>query len=253
MTQTLKCAVCRLPVLALLLLVVACTTDTALPELSGRDVEAADATLAQAARRANAVPRLSPDAAARNFRAAVARTEPVAEAVCRSQTGSACDFRIVLDDNMSNPPNAFHTIDAAGRPIIAFNLPMIAEARNQDEIAFVLGHEAGHYIARHVEKMQQQQLAGALIFGTLARLDTSATSASIENAMRLGAGIGRLTYSQQFELEADVIGARIAKSAGYDPNKGALMFARTGGGAGGFLSTHPPSAQRLATVRRAAQ
>ena len=41
---------------------------------------------------------------------------------------------------------------------------------NDHEVAFVLAHEYGHLIGRHIEKSQQQALAGALIVGTLERV-----------------------------------------------------------------------------------
>ena len=74
------------------------------------------------------------------FVAVVRTVEPVAEQFCAAQTGQGtnCDFRIVVDDRPGQPPNAFQTLDRDGRPIIAFTLAMIAEVRNQDELAFVM-------------------------------------------------------------------------------------------------------------------
>ena len=239
-----------------LLLLAACETQYAVPEPSGADLTAANARLAAARSEADAMPRLSTDQAARNFRTVVARVEPVAERFCleetRNRKGANCDFRIVLDRNIKAPPNAFHTIQD-GQPIVAFTIAMIAEARNQDELAFVMGHEAGHYIANHLEKIRQQQVATALVLGTIAAAGSEGASSAIRSsniadAVEQGAVIGRLAYSKEFELEADVLGAIIARRAGYDPNKGALMFARSGAPKAGFLSTHPPSARRLAVV-----
>ena len=62
---------------------------------------------------------------ARNFVAVVSAVEPVAEAQCRARNSRAnCDFQIVVDDRPGQPPNAFQTLDNAGRPIIAFTLPL---------------------------------------------------------------------------------------------------------------------------------
>ena len=227
----------------------ACTTDYQLPALSNADLAAANARLNGAARATANQPFLSPDRAVRNFETIVRRVEPVAEAMCRAEAkpGADCDFLIVLDDDLSQPPNAFHTIARGGRPVVAFNVAMIAEARNQDELAFVMGHEAAHYIADHIAKTQAQRLAGQILIGTLAGSSAPGNQAAVETALQLGG----LAYSQTFELEADYLGAIIARRAGYDPNRGALLFARTGGNASGFLSTHPASAARLATVAKA--
>ena len=64
--------------------------------------------------------------AARNFVDVVARVEPVAEAQCRLRApGRNCDLNIVVDDRPGQPPNAFQTEDAFGRPVIAFTLSLI--------------------------------------------------------------------------------------------------------------------------------
>ncbi|RYI24909.1 MAG: peptidase M48, partial [Acetobacteraceae bacterium] len=95
----------------------------------------------------------SPAVAAENFVQVVNRVEPVAESYCRSFGVAAnCDFRIVLDDRPRQPPNAFQTVDRLGRPVLGFTVALIADARNQDEIAFVLGHEAAHHISGHIAK-----------------------------------------------------------------------------------------------------
>ncbi len=71
--------------------------------------------------------------------------------------------------------------------------------------------------------------------------------------MALGAAMGNQAFSQTYELESDVLGAHIAKAAGYDPVEGAKFFARpeaaqTQAGNLSFWGTHPPDEKRLATV-----
>ena len=77
--------------------------------------------------------------------------EPVAEQECRARTsGVNCDFLILVDERPGQPPNAFQTLDKTGQPIIAFTVALIEDARNTDEIAFVMGHEAAHHIRGHI-------------------------------------------------------------------------------------------------------
>lgn len=113
--------------------------------------------------------RYSPDAA-RNFVEVARRIESIAEQFCEEQTAGIAEFnchvQIVIDDQIPYR-NAYQTYARYGTPIIAFTLPMVADARNRDEIAFVLSHEFGHHIARHIQKGQQHATAGALILGTL--------------------------------------------------------------------------------------
>ena len=188
----------------------------------------------------------------RNFSNVVRTVEPVAERECRARTsGVNCDFKILVDERPDQPPNAFQTIDQSGRPIIAFTVQLIADARNQDELAFVLGHEAAHHIAGHIGRQQQNAVAGAVIAGSLAVL-LGGDATAVEVAQQRGAQVGARTYSKDFELEADALGTVIASRAGYDPVRGAQFFTRIPDPGNKFLGTHPPNAQRIATVRRVA-
>ena len=195
---------------------------------------------------------LSTAQAARAFVSVVRTVEPVAERECQARTsGVNCDFNIVVDDRPNQPANAYQTVDRAGRPVIAFTLGLISDARNADELAFVLGHEAAHHIAGHIGRQQQNAVAGAVIFAGLATLSGGNASA-VESAQRLGAQVGARSYSKNFELEADALGTVITARAGYDPLRGAEFFARIPDPGDKFLGTHPPNASRLDTVRRTA-
>lgn len=183
------------------------------------------------------------------------RIERVAERVCRqknpSRPQSYCDFQLKVDTSETTVPNAFQTIGEDGRPIIAFNIAMLATVRNDDEIAFILGHEAGHQIANHLVRANTNANLGALLLGGLLAA-SGANATSIQEAQNIGGTIGARAYSQTHELEADVLGTYVAELAGYNPQIGARSFARFAGG-GGFLSTHPPSEQRVAAVQRTVQ
>ena len=193
---------------------------------------------------------LPPREAARNFLTVVARVEPIAEAYCRSAgTAENCDFQIVIDDRPGQPANAFQTLDRAGRPIVAFTLALIADARNADEIAFVLGHESAHHIAGHIPRQQQTAVAGAVLAGIMAAAN-GAGQAEVEQAQQIGAGLATRSYSKEFELQADAIGTEIAFHAGYDPLRGAGFFDRLPDPGDEFLGSHPANAQRKAQVAR---
>jgi Zn-dependent protease with chaperone function len=199
------------------------------------------------------------------FERVAKRIEPHAEAMCRQETPDRdCDLAIRVDLDPRAPANAFQTVNSDG-PLIIVTGALLQGTKNDDEVAFVMGHEAGHHIAKHLEKQQQQQLAGALILGMAAAYAGSGgyqpqyqVQRNIENAMDAGASIGAVAYSQTYELEADMLGAYIAESAGYNAEKGSLLFARRDGGnvagekgAMSLWSTHPRSPQRIATVRYA--
>ena len=193
-------------------------------------------------------------AAVENFLTVVSRVEPVAESYCRSRgIARNCDFRIVVDDRPGQPPNAFQTLDRLNRPVIGFTLALIADARNPDELAFVLGHEAAHHIEGHIPKRQDQALSGAMLAGVLAQANGLSPD-EVRAAQNLGAEVAARSYSKDFELEADALGAEIALVAGYDPVRGSGFFDRLPDPGDKFLGSHPPNADRkavvAATVRR---
>ncbi|WP_306113495.1 MULTISPECIES: M48 family metallopeptidase [unclassified Roseovarius] len=185
-----------------------------------------------------------------SFSRVVRTMEPVAERECRRRArGMNCDFKIVVDDRPGQPANAFQTLDKSGRPILAFNLAFIAQARNQHELAFVMGHEAAHHISGHIARQRQNATAGAILLGGIAAI-TGAGSGTISSAQDIGAAVGARTYSKDFELEADALGTVITKRAGYDPVKGAQFFTQIPDPGNRFLGTHPPNAKRMETVIR---
>ena len=178
-------------------------------------------------------------AAARRFVTVADRVEPVAEAACRAQAPDLnCDYNIVVDDRADAPINAFQTV------------PMIAYVQNDDEMAFILSHEAAHHIARHLDRRRESTRAGALIFASAAARG-GASGAALDTAARLGAVLGSRVYAKDYELEADAIGARIARDAGYNAINGARYFERSPDPGNRFLGTHPPNANRVEAVRRA--
>jgi predicted Zn-dependent protease len=197
--------------------------------------------------------RVAPSTAQANFVAAAGRVEPVAERLCRERTGPAtnCDFLLRVHPDPRLPVNAFQTIDRSGRPILTFTQSLIADARNQDEIAFVIGHEAAHHIEGHLGQQRESAAAGALIGGLIATA-AGADALTVDQIAQAGAVVGARTYSREHELEADALGTVITARAGYDPLRGAEYFFRIPDPGDRFLGTHPPNAQRVETVRRTA-
>ena len=201
---------------------------------------------------APAVDRVTPQTAAANALVVVERVEPVAESVClaRAAPGTDCDFQIVVLLDPQLPPNAFQTEDRRGRPVIGFTRSLIADARNRDEIAFVMSHEAAHHIEGHLGRRRDSALAGRALFETLAERG-GATPADVRRAAQFGLFVGSRRYSKEFELEADSLGAVITARSGFDPVRGAAFFTRSPDPGDRFLGTHPPNAARVATVRAA--
>jgi predicted Zn-dependent protease len=230
--------------MAVALVLAGCVPTTDVAGSAPRPIEVAAAAAPQGV--------LPPRAAAQNFVSAVDRVQPVAEALCRARTrGVPCEFRIVVDDRPGQPPNAFQTLDRAGRPILGFTVSLIANARNVDEIAFVVGHEAAHHILGHIPQVQESATAGAILAGVLATVG-GADPAAVRAAQDIGATVGARRFSKEFELEADALGTEIALRAGFDPVLGSAFFDRLPDPGDRFLGSHPPNADRRAIVRRTA-
>lgn len=179
------------------------------------------------------------------------RVEPEAERSCRELHPKArkqfCDFVIKVHNDPKQPPNAFQSVGKDGRPVITFNINMIRTIHNDHEIAFILGHETGHQIATHLIKTRQNATAGAVVGGILAGV----LGANVQAGVDLGGMVGARSYSKGFELEADRIGTHIASRSGYSAIIGARSFNRTKG-SNAFLSTHPPSQDRINAVHQTA-
>lgn len=184
------------------------------------------------------------------FLEVVSRTRPMAGAVCREASPHLdCDFIILVDDRPGQPANAFHMRDQRGRPIIGFTTAFITELENPDEIALVLGHEAGHHIADHIPRLQREAYAGAVMGGLVATL-SGLDRASARELVQASAIMRSRRYSQEFEIEADRIGTLIAYRAGFDPWRGAGLLRRSPDPDNRYLATHPPNAERLRAIER---
>lgn len=135
-------------------------------------------------------------------------------------------------------------------------------AKDDDELAGVLGHEIGHILARHPAERVSQQLAVQVGVGVvqavLADGEYAQHASQIAGALGTGAVYGViLPYSRGHELEADRLGVELAQRAGMDP-AGAVRFfermAQQGGStpqAPEVLSTHPADGPRLEALREA--
>ncbi|GAA3864690.1 hypothetical protein GCM10022404_13740 [Celeribacter arenosi] len=188
---------------------------------------------------------------------------PAGKKVCEAATADREDFNCSVDvgiDTKMKERNAYFT-HVNGDPVIRISMPLLMDTQSDDEVAFVLSHEFGHLIGRHIEKQEQQAVAGALIMGALAAYANANAAAAgqyydpnaVSRNVEIGAALGSIAYSQTYELESDTLGTYIAKTAGYDPVKGAQYFARpedvrTEAGNLSFWGTHPPDEKRLATV-----
>ena len=122
---------------------------------------------------------------------------------------------------------------------------------NEAQLAAVLGHEIGHYLARHsVERLRDAKSRAAFgqFLGFLGPLGAVG---------QVGVLAGMFAYSRDHEREADRIGAILMNRSGYEVSEAAKVWgnllletqARPGGTEQSFLfATHPGVEERQSTL-----
>ena len=125
--------------------------------------------------------------------------------------------------------------------------------KNEAELAFVVGHEIGHAIARHSgERMSWgmlQSLGGILV-------ELGFQNDIVTEVYGTGTQLGvMLPFSRSNESEADLIGLILMAKAGYDPRASVEFWTRFSKNAessalGNLMSTHPCDADRIAAMNK---
>jgi predicted Zn-dependent protease len=147
---------------------------------------------------------------------------------------------------------------------------LVTLMNNEAELAGVLGHEVGHVAARHSKARQQAAqrnsilgALGSIISGVL--LGNSALGQLGQQVFSAAPQLLTAKYSRSQETEADNLGIRYLKGAGYDPramagvlqslaSQNALDAQLQGRDASipQWASTHPDPASRVRTALSAA-
>lgn len=121
------------------------------------------------------------------------------------------------------------------------------------EIAAVLGHEISHALREHTRERVSRAYEQQLALVGLAVL-TGADSGTLDLADAVASVTFQLPHSREQEAEADVMGLELMARAGYDPHEAVSlwrkMMATEKSAPPQFLSTHPPSADRIAELER---
>jgi predicted Zn-dependent protease len=137
---------------------------------------------------------------------------------------------------------------------IGVHTGLLRVARNQHQLATVIGHEIGHVIARHSNERISQQYAvqtGLSLTEVLVGSSvTSGTGQALMGLLGVGAQYGILMpFNRVQESEADLIGLDLMAKSGFDPRESTKLWQNMAadGGAGPveFLSTHPSHGTRI--------
>ena len=135
---------------------------------------------------------------------------------------------------------------------------ILAAARNQHQLAAVLGHEIAHEVANHpLERKTQNDVAnyGVAVVGAVAVGNTPSwqTARGTFESLRYAAQLGfMLPFSRAHETEADIVGLRYMAQAGFDPRESIDLWKNMGAQNPDrppeFLMTHPSDETRMTTL-----
>ena len=136
---------------------------------------------------------------------------------------------------------------------IAFYTGIFPEAKNENGLAAIMGHEVVHALARHGAERMSQSLAaniGVSVGSALLGLPPIGSDLAMQ---AVGLGI-LLPFSRSHESEADYIGLLLAAEAGYDPREAVRLWQRMAKASKKvppeFLSTHPSSKTRISNLQK---
>ena len=171
--------------------------------------------------------------------------------VCRL-AGSHCDdIRVYIVEtphfNASMAPNGMMQVWTG----------LILRADNEAQLAYVLGHEIGHYQRRHSVQLFRDLRAKANASLFFSVLTAAAGVGFVGPLAQLAMVSSVFAFSRDNEREADEVGFELMVRAGYDPREAAKIWEALLAERAAmkdsqpliFFATHPPTEERVATLK----
>jgi len=128
-------------------------------------------------------------------------------------------------------------------------------AKNQDQLAAVIGHEIGHVQAQHANARVSAAMATDIALQAASAAAGAAAPGyrQLVGLLGVGAQYGVLMpYNRDQESEADFLGLELMARAGFDPRESVQLWRNMASanpaGPPEFLSTHPSSSTRIAQL-----
>ncbi len=181
-------------------------------------------------------------------------TNYVREIVCRLAGDHCSDVRVYVVQtphfNANMAPNGVMQVWTG----------LILRADNEAQLAYVLGHELGHYLRRHSLQLLQDARLKTNIAAFFSLLAAAAGHGYAGNLAQLIAVGSVFAFSRDSEREADDIGFELMAKTGYDPREAAKIWEaldkerRAGSDSSPliFFATHPPTSERIETLKELA-
>jgi predicted Zn-dependent protease len=176
-------------------------------------------------------------------------SEAITSRLPADQRGAGWEI-LVFDDN------AVNAFALPGNKIGVYE-GIFRAARNQNQLAAVIGHEVAHVIAEHANERVSTTYATQMgVNVAQAAAGGSGTySGQLMGLLGAGATVGViLPFNRKQESEADIVGLDLMARAGFDPAQSIPLWenmARIGQEKPPeFLSTHPSDETRMAGLRK---
>ena len=159
---------------------------------------------------------------------------------------SPYEFRVEIDD--SDVANAL----ALPGGLIVVTRGLLEQVQSENELAFVLGHELGHYRNRDHIRGLGRGLVLAMFFATVTDGDVSGLSLKVTDLALLG-------FCRRQELAADEFGLDLVYTQYGHVNEAWRLFERwdesddSGDGLAAYTSTHPQPGDRVERLEQHAK
>lgn len=167
--------------------------------------------------------------------------------------------------------NPLHFFVLNGNEINAFALPggfigiyngLIVSTQSEDELVGVIAHEVGHIVQHHIfrnisiyNRSQYITVAGLVAAALLSMINPALAIVSANSGQSIAIQ-NILSFSRDFEREADRVGQSIMYASGYNPNAMPSFFLKLEEQnkfdsqiKNNFLQTHPITIERLSEAQ----
>lgn len=170
---------------------------------------------------------------------------------CKVAAQHCNDLRVYVMDvpqfNASMAPNG----------MMLFWTGALLRIRDEAELAFVLGHETGHFTAQHSLRQWRRMKDASALLGAFQMVAYGAGAGGVAQLGMLAGTAAIFKYSRDMEREADALGLRGVVAHGWAPAAGADLWARMWREEQTrrydrplpVFSTHPASQERLNDIR----
>lgn len=154
-------------------------------------------------------------------------------------------FKVVKDDSV----NAFAI--PGGRLYVHTGL--LKAAQSETEVAAVMAHEISHAVARHGTRQMTQQYGYSMVLSLVLGQNSNVLT---QLAGELFGKAGMMSYSREYENQADFLGVETMSKAGYNPQGMVSFFQKLdamgkqdSGSLAKFFSSHPLTSERIQRVQ----